>query len=362
MNNLFNNILSNGSIIASPSKEPDYNFHWVRDSAIIIKSLIDCYNINKMNSWHGNSIKYKTIFNKYIDIELKHINYHPAEPKFHIDGTPYEGDWGRPQNDGPALRGIVCLKLIRILPNRLTSLIKIINTDINYTIAEIDEPSFDLWEEQYGYHLYTRIIQYKFLHTVKHISNKFRMIEISAESLQKSKVHFYEHFSHDNKIYSSYSVNGQVLREYDSSILLAFSFVDYSIPSLSVDDYRIRAYVNSLVNHYNKVYPINNKTNIPFLGRYYNDVYFNGNPWLITTIALFNYYCTINEILNYKTPFINLIAFIKQKNMLLSEQIDKNTGENISVDKLTWNYAELILLNVNIKKLKIEDTINLFIF
>ena len=38
MDILLKNILDNGSIIASPSKEPDYNFHWTRDSAIVIKS------------------------------------------------------------------------------------------------------------------------------------------------------------------------------------------------------------------------------------------------------------------------------------------------------------------------------------
>lgn len=27
-----------------------------------------------------------------------------AEPKFNVDMSPYTGDWGRPQRDGPALR------------------------------------------------------------------------------------------------------------------------------------------------------------------------------------------------------------------------------------------------------------------
>lgn len=27
-----------------------------------------------------------------------------GEPKFHVDESAYQGDWGRPQRDGPALR------------------------------------------------------------------------------------------------------------------------------------------------------------------------------------------------------------------------------------------------------------------
>ena len=43
MNILLDNVLDNGSIIASPTKDPDYNFHWTRDSAIIIKALIKVF-------------------------------------------------------------------------------------------------------------------------------------------------------------------------------------------------------------------------------------------------------------------------------------------------------------------------------
>uniref|UniRef100_A0A6C0IYC0 GH15-like domain-containing protein n=1 Tax=viral metagenome TaxID=1070528 RepID=A0A6C0IYC0_9ZZZZ len=32
-----------GMIIASPSLEPDYNFHWTRDSALVMRVFIDLY-------------------------------------------------------------------------------------------------------------------------------------------------------------------------------------------------------------------------------------------------------------------------------------------------------------------------------
>ena len=35
-----------------------------------------------------------------------------GEPKINLDITPYNEPWGRPQNDGPALRGIVLFQII----------------------------------------------------------------------------------------------------------------------------------------------------------------------------------------------------------------------------------------------------------
>ena len=37
-----------------------------------------------------------------------------GEPKYNINCTPFNGDWGRPQNDGPALRGIMLYKIIEL--------------------------------------------------------------------------------------------------------------------------------------------------------------------------------------------------------------------------------------------------------
>ena len=35
---------------------------------------------------------------------------HLGEPKYNVNGTPFTGPWGRPQNDGPALRAITLIK------------------------------------------------------------------------------------------------------------------------------------------------------------------------------------------------------------------------------------------------------------
>lgn len=354
MENFFNNILETGSIIASPSKDPDYNFHWVRDSAIVMKSVITLFEKERKNQ------KYMKIIENYIKTECEHINFHPAEPKFLLDKTPYLGDWGRPQNDGPALRGIVCLKLLKVYGRKQKDLLKIIFNDLSYTIEQLEEPCFDLWEEEYGYHLYTRMVQYKFLCECLY-SDKVQYEDLNERIVNRSRELLGHHFSGDN-IYSSYDIHGQILRECDSSVLLGLSHVDYKLDEFDCFSDNIKNYAYKMISVFTDIYPINKKLNIPFLGRYFNDKYFDGNPWIISTIALYQYSFVCPNFYYNKNEFKNFLKFLyDDKKLLLSEQIHRETGEDVSVEKLTWNYSELITLFKFIKNFQIDNLIDLFV-
>lgn len=335
MNYFFDNILETGSIMASPSYDPDYRFHWVRDAAIVIKSIITLHAKNPNE-------KYLDIMSNYIMTEKEHIKHHPAEPKFNLDKSPYTGDWGRPQNDGPAMRGIICLKLLKLMPAKYTPpLIKIILSDLSYTIDEIDQPCFDLWEEQFGYHLYTRMLQTKFINEAfKNTRVKKHEARLTPEFLDKTIGYLSHHFTCDG-INSSYDTQGRILRKYDASFLLGLSHVDYDLPLIDMNDSNIHNYINDMIHQFNSIYPINTSLKIPFLGRYKDDKYFDGNPWIITTVALYQYWNYQNIPLE---GFIEFIQFLRNKKMDLPEQIDRATCENRSVERLTWNYAELITL------------------
>ena len=89
--------------------------------------------------------------------------------------------------------------------------------------------------------------------------------------------------------------------------------------------------------------------------------YFDGNPWIISTIAYFHYQFQINNLSNISNEFKTFFHFLKDiKKMDLPEQIDKYNANNISVEKLTWNYSELILLFKDLKKMDITDMISFF--
>jgi GH15 family glucan-1,4-alpha-glucosidase len=117
-----------------------------------------------------------------------------------------------------------------------------------------------------------------------------------------------------------------------------------------------------MISVFTDIYPINKKLNIPFLGRYFNDKYFDGNPWIISTIALYQYSFVCPNFYYNKNEFKNFLKFLyDDKKLLLSEQIHRETGEDVSVEKLTWNYSELITLFKFIKNFQIDNLIDLFV-
>lgn len=62
-----------------------------------------------------------------------------GEPKFNVDGTKFNGNWGRPQRDGPALRSIAIITYSNYLlaqgeSQRVKEVIwPIISNDLSYT-------------------------------------------------------------------------------------------------------------------------------------------------------------------------------------------------------------------------------------
>ena len=101
INKIINNIdfsKKKGMIIASPSNVPPYQFHWIRDGALVMRSIVDCYKKTKDKKYFYYIINY--LENEFSIQNLDTLT-NLGEPKVNIDGTPYNEPWGRPQNDGP---------------------------------------------------------------------------------------------------------------------------------------------------------------------------------------------------------------------------------------------------------------------
>ena len=154
-----------GIIIASPSETPPYKYHWIRDSALVMRTIVDMYRKTK------DPIYFQSILN-YIENESKLQKLKTisglGEPKYNINCTAFNGSWGRPQNDGPALRGIILFQIIELFSYKYETIIQqlilpIIIRDLEYLLNNYRKVSFDIWEEKKGWHFYTRMVQTKFL-------------------------------------------------------------------------------------------------------------------------------------------------------------------------------------------------------
>ena len=97
---------------------PNYLYTWTRDSALTLKMVVDEFIA-------GDSSLESTI-KDYIEAEaVVQTVTNPSgtfssgaglgEPKFNIDLTRFNGPWGRPQRDGPALRSIALMSYVNYL-------------------------------------------------------------------------------------------------------------------------------------------------------------------------------------------------------------------------------------------------------
>jgi glucoamylase len=342
-----------GMIIASPSNDPPYKFHWIRDSALVMRVFIDLYNRTKDDKFLLKIIDYVENENQIQNLEtLTHL----GEPKIRIDRTPYDDPWGRPQNDGPALRGINMVKIYNMLKKDYkilaNGILEIIKKDLKYIIENYDKPCFDLWEEYFGWHFYTRIVQLKFLKECMKL-DKILGFENIKDTYDKLLTNFKHHIQSDH-IISSYDVEGNVSKVDDASILLGLSHIEYDNDIMNLFDLELfLKNCDNLLKYFREKY---DRNDLNMIGRYIDDKYYDGQIWIICTLGLLQYYIKLSE--NNKFEYLksickdvfNYIISI-DINLDIAEQYNPVNNQQLSAEKLTWNYSELYITFKDIKRL-----------
>ena len=292
-----------------------------------------------------------------------------GEPKINVDCTPYNGSWGRPQNDGPALRGIIMIQIIDLFKYRYSILINnmiipIIIKDLEYILNNYNKVSFDIWEEKKGWHFYTRLVQLKFLKdcikNYEYLNKSFNLEEakkVYLELLESTKHHL-----NGESIISSFDEDGKIIKYEDSANILAFSHINYDEELLQTFKLEyIRSTCDELLKYFRDKY---NDQDINLIGRYKEDQYYNGQIWIICSLALAQVYMKLyinrnitkdrspmhraksnptNEYIIIANEILERILSL-DSDFILPEQFNPNTNKYYSAKKLTWNYSELYLL------------------
>jgi len=362
-----------GMIVASPSKEnPDYYYDWVRDTSLTFSALIDYYSITLEH-------KYLNLIKNWVLAEFERQNEWSltglGEPKFYIDGRAYSEPWGRPQNDGPALRAIAMIKLTRVLLKNgdvdfvsdylyrpILPANSVIKKDLEYTAHHWREASFDLWEEEKGMHFYTLLSQYTALKEGASLARELND-EGAAQfySLESQKIKDYILASfHDDQIgikATINKVNGGLWYKssgLDIAVLLGLLHTYPYQDLYKLDDKRIQKYLHALKTSFKNGYTINTSIeNGIALGRYPEDRYDGyttsglGNPWFLSTIALAEYYCLLpKKLKNYFLHDIDSqfqrVIYHSDRQGHLSEQFHRENGVMQGARDLTWSYTSYI--------------------
>ncbi|MGZ3695817.1 MAG: glycoside hydrolase family 15 protein [Bdellovibrionota bacterium] len=361
-----------GSVIASPSRSaPDYYFHWIRDAALTMDTFVTLY------SQESDKAKKPAYLNRllaYADFSLGNQRSHTltglGEPKFNVDGSPFNGPWGRPQNDGPALRAIVFIRLAnQLISEGQVDLVRkafydgtpssLIKTDLEYVSHHWRDASFDLWEEELGDHFYTRMVQRKALLLGAQVAKFFADEGAASWYLQQAKAMEKEMDKFwDPKvgyIRATLMHRGGLSTKksgLDVAVLLGALHGGMNDGFYDLRDERVQKTISYLVQTFGGLYSINNRKGVPgvAIGRYPEDVYGGtdfegGNPWVLATLAVAEatYRTAKTQAdIDLADSFVARVIYHANGDGTLSEQMQRDSGFMCSAENLTWNYSAIL--------------------
>jgi glucoamylase len=129
----------------------------------------------------------------------------------------------------------------------------------------------------------------------------------------------------------------------DENLDISLLSLSYPFDVLPADDERIRKTAVAIESAF--------KFKSGGLGRYPFDMYYGGNPWILTTLWLALYYEKAGE-LGKAEQLIRWALDHSTELGLLSEQVDKENGAPMSAIPLAWSHAFFILSVLDLEEAK----------
>jgi glucoamylase len=406
-----------GSILAAPAParydpDPDYFFHWFRDSAIVVDALrvalseglvgeaararlaefVDFSRATR--ALDGGAFLRRDDFRR--DVQPKFLQYvrsdaeiaaisaatAAGETRVNADGELDFTRWARPQADGPALRVLALLRWLRERPELDAALraamADLIVSDLDYTLAQAREPSFDIWEEERGFHYYTLLVQ------AEALAQGAKWLRVTGQSVRADAYAAaadeiaprLDAFWSDafGFMRSRESESGKAL---DIAVVLAVLHAGRASGPHSVLDPRLQATICALEELFEADYAINHDRPAErgaAMGRYAGDVYYSGGAYFFATLGAAEFYfklaAALRSGMELAATGVNqrfrqrlfedaggsaaAAAFARGDAIMrtvraftpsdgaLSEQFDRTTGAQTSAKHLTWSYAAFI--------------------
>ncbi len=369
-----------GSVVASPvlaayDPDPDYFFHWYRDSAVVMDALrllyegdtlgdealqlfaqfvhfslgldaVDGRRLVEQPQWRE---RVQPGFVQYLrqdaDLTQVHGERIRGETRLNADGSLDISSWPRPQHDGIATRALTLrrwLALPKLEPALREAATRLLNADLDYTRRHWPEPSYDIWEEDLGLHYYTLCTAAAALGEDPLCASIYKMLDGFWDGAQG-------HYR--SRTLSSGAASPKQL---DIAVILAAVHTDLPGVRHSPGDPRMHATLTRLEQLFADQYLINERRPVgsgPAMGRYAGDVYYSGGAYYFSTLgaAQLCYLAACRMTAELAQPwlqrgdaFLNTVRAFTPPSGDLAEQFDQKTGLQSSARDLTWSYAAFI--------------------
>jgi glucoamylase len=337
-----------GSVVASPvlaayDPDPDYFFHWFRDSAIVIDAVrllfeagdlgaeavthftdfvrfslslreLDGRALTSSPQWGKNVTPDFVQFLRGQDLSAVVGDAVYADTRVNPDGTLDVLCWNRPQHDGPPLRALSLLQWLRTLRAREPGIIgasalanaeRLLRLDLAFVEARWREPSFDVWEDELGHDYFTLRVSAAALRLgADWLQDKSggdtpaartdRADALVGDTLRADAhaiLAWLDRFwlpdtgHYRSRIMPAGATSTRML---DTAVILSVLHSRDGSDVHSARDPRMQATLNRLEERFDRLYPINQGRppgRAPAIGRYADDTYYSGGAWYTTTLG-----------------------------------------------------------------------------
>ncbi|SEQ49125.1 glucoamylase [Solimonas aquatica] len=379
-----------GAVVASPvladyDPEPDYFYHWFRDSALVMAALhtlpspestrdfADFVDFSlALRRLDGRALcadarwreAVRDTHRPYLrdDAELARVHGEAvaAEARVQADGSLDFSRWARPQHDGPPLRLLAALRWWPDVEAELRGpLAELMHADLAFTRAHAAQPSYDIWEEELGEHYYNlRLSAAALRQAALWLAQQNQAGTASACAAQAAQLlrrldDFYLAEADGSgycrsRLQADGSLSAKAL---DVSVILAAIHAGEWRGAHTPADPRLQQTLARLERVFAQLLPINRHRGAglrPALGRYPGDVYYDGGAWYIATLAAaeFCYRAAQGEARALwraqGDEYLQTVRAYTPESGELSEQIDRDSGAPRSARHLAWSYAAFL--------------------
>jgi glucoamylase len=393
-----------GSIVASPvlaswDPDPDYFFHWFRDSAIVIDAVRLLYEAGHLGTealthfadfvrfslslraldgrvlaaaphWRSKVLPEFAQYLRGDDLLAVSGDAVYADARVNPDGTLDITRWTRPQHDGAPLRALAVLRWLRTLRARgaeprvaadtLAAAKRLLGIDLALTASHWREPSLDIWEEELGHHYFTSRVSAAALQQGADWLCTAGATDVTALRSEAATIRaaLDDYWLPDEGYYRSRIMPPGVAsaKMLDVAVILAVVHAGDGEGPHSARDPRLHATLAKLEKLFARLYPINRnlpRGRAPALGRYEGDVYFSGGAYYFSTLgaAELCFHAARAHASGsaeraawaaHGDAFLATVRAFTPASGDLSEQFDQRTGEQTSAKHLAWSYAAFI--------------------
>jgi len=381
-----------GSVVASTSigdwnPDPDYFFHWLRDSAIVMRCVADLIQAatgtEERGRWHSHfhdfvrfslaltkldgadlaarshedRLATRPEFRKFLrgarELATLHGDKLLGEPRFNPDGTIDIMRWARPQYDGVALRALTCLKFLEDGGAPTPEIAEMLNIDLDFTSRYAGKRCVGPWEEGKGHHYYVALVQLGALAHGRRFAGAAASRWLKAETKLRARLE--QHWSKEHEIFVAClpPTPSPAAGQLDAALLLAVLDADLPDGPHSANDPRVHKTQSAIEDLFARTLPINRSRfagRAPALGRYRDDTYFGGGAWYPTTLAAASLYyrraCSAPAqraaLIARGDAFMSTVRDLTPASGDLSEQVDRETGRQTSAHNLAWSHAAFV--------------------